>query len=137
MLRILIIHPWKRRGGEETGGQEGEGSKAESRRIRAASWDTGMSKACITVVKRTYIGEAILGCLRDPNEPGRGLRAVSLWTPNEALNLSYVPPNMPRTLIVRPWRGGGVEGTSGHRGRVQGPTKPIAATRGLRAGIQA
>jgi len=72
MPRILMIHPWRSRGGEETGGQKGEGSKAESRRMRAAGWDTGMSKVCIIIVKRTYIGEWLLGWLRGPNEPGRG-----------------------------------------------------------------
>jgi len=103
--------PLEGQGGEETGEQEGEGSKAESRRVWAAGWDTSMNKACALVVTRTHIGEALLGTLRGPNERGRGLRAVSLWTPNEASDLSYVPLSMRRTLMIRPWRGRGVEET--------------------------
>jgi len=87
--------------------------KADSRHTWAAGRNKSMSKACAIVVTRTYIGEALLGTLRGPSEPGRGPRAVSLWTPNEASNLSYVPLSMWRTLIVRPWRGRGVEETGG------------------------
>jgi len=87
--------------------------KADSCYMWAAGWNKSMSKACAIVVTRTYIGEALLGTLHGPNEPGRGLRAVGLWMPNEALNLSYVPLCMLRTLMVHPWRGRGVEETGG------------------------
>ena len=67
-----------------------------------------MSKACAIVVTRTYTGEVLLGPWHGPNEPGRGPQVVSLWTPNEALNLLYIPLSVPRTLIVHRWRAGAV-----------------------------
>ena len=85
--------------------------KTDSHHVWATGWDTSMSKACAIVVTRTYTGEVLLGPWCGPNEPGQGLWVVSLWMPNVALNLSYVPLSVPRTMIVRPWRGRGVEET--------------------------
>jgi len=105
------------------GGVQGR-YKADSRHTWAAGRNTSMSKACAIVVTCTYIGEALLGTLRSPNEPGRGLRAVSLWTPNEASNLSYVPLSMPRTLMVCLWRTGAARKPVG-RGAIISPFSPL------------
>jgi len=87
MRRTLIVRPWRGRGVEETGEQEGEGSKAESRRVWAMGWDPGMSKACAVVIKCAYTGEALLGHYAVQTSLGEVFR---LWTPEGALNLLYV-----------------------------------------------
>jgi len=56
-------------------GRKGRGPrsyKTDSRHMSAAGRNKSMSKVCAIVVTRTYIGEALLGTLRSPNEPGRG-----------------------------------------------------------------
>jgi len=82
--------------------------KANSRYTWAAGWNTSMSKACAIVVNRMYTGEALLGHYAVQMNLGR---VVSLWTPNKALSLLYIPLSMPRTLIVCPWRGRGSKET--------------------------
>jgi len=78
MPRTLIVHPWRGRGGKETGEPEGAGSKVLQSReppchVWAACWDTGISEAYAMVVKCMYIEGSLPESLHDPTEPGHGL----------------------------------------------------------------
>jgi len=94
----------------------------------AAGRNTSMSKACAIVVTRTYIGEVLLGPLHvqtscKPLDAERGLESI--------VHTSQCAEDIDST----PMEGQGLRGNQWEG--VQSHTKPIAATRGLQAGIQA